>query len=45
MGRKLLNKSVPSGDLIRIPVNASDTYVVVRVISKGEAYTTKVFIK
>ena len=45
MGRKLLNKAVPPGELIRIPINVSDAYVVVRVISNGEVYTTKVFIK
>jgi hypothetical protein len=45
MGRKILNKTIPPGELIRIPVNVSDAYVVVRVISNGEAYRTKVFIK
>ncbi len=45
MGRTILNKILPPGDIIRVPVNASNAYVVVRVISKGEVYTTKVFIK
>jgi len=45
MGRTMVNKTLPPGDIIRVPVNASNAYVVVRVISNGEVYTTKVFIK
>ena len=45
MGRTMVNKTLPPGDVIRIPVHASNAYVVVRVISNGEVYTTKVFIK
>ncbi len=44
-GRTLVNKILPPGDIVRVPVNASNTYVVVKVISNGEVYTTKVFIK
>ena len=44
-GRTLVNKTLPPGDIVRVPVNASNAYVVVRVISNGEVYTTKVFIK
>ncbi|RLD91168.1 MAG: hypothetical protein DRJ09_01840, partial [Bacteroidetes bacterium] len=45
LGRKIIDKTIPPGDLISVPVNTSDAYVVVRVISNGEVYTTKVFIK
>ncbi len=44
-GRKLIEKTIPPGELIRIPVTLSNSYVVVRIISNGEVYTTKVFIK
>jgi hypothetical protein len=44
-GRMLLNKIIPPGELIRVPVMVSDSYVIVRVITKGEVYTTKLFIR
>lgn len=45
LGRKVVDKTIPDGNLIRIPLNISDAYVVVQVISNDEVYTTKVFIK
>jgi hypothetical protein len=44
-GRMLLNKIIPPGELVRVPVMVSDSYVIVRVITKGEVYTTKLFIR
>jgi len=45
VGRKVISKKIPGGEVISVPVNVSDAYVVVRIISAGEVYTTKVFIK
>jgi hypothetical protein len=45
MGRTILDKTIPPGELVRVPMNLSNAYVVVRVISNDKVYTTKVFIK
>jgi hypothetical protein len=44
MGRTILDKTIPPGELVRVPMNLSNAYVVVRVISNDKVYTTKVFI-
>ena len=44
-GRKILEKQLPPGELVSVPVTVSNTYAVVRVVTNGEVYTTKVFIK
>jgi len=45
MGRLLLDKTIPPGDLIRIPFHTFSSYVIVKVISDNQVNTTKVFIK
>jgi hypothetical protein len=45
LGRKLVEKQVPPGDLIKIPLHLSDSYVIVKIISNGKVFTDKVFIQ
>ena len=44
-GREIMVKTIPPGDLIRIPVNLPGSYLIVKVISSNEVSTAKVFIK
>ena len=45
LGRKLIDKQVPPGDLIKVPLNLTDNYVIVKIISGGKVYSGKVFIQ
>ena len=44
MGRTIVDTHIPPGELAKIPVNASNNYIVVRVIGNGEVYTKKLLL-
>lgn len=44
-GRKLIIKELPSLKLNRIPVNVSNTYLIVKVVDEGKTNVKKVFIR
>ncbi len=45
MGREILQQHIHSDELIKIPINLSNTYVVVKVVKEGSIKTQKVYIK
>ena len=44
LGRKLMDKQLPPGDLIKIPLHLPDNYVIVKIISGDKVYSSKVFM-
>ena len=45
MGRRLINKEFAPSKMDVIPVGKYDSYLIVRIISGGEVYTHKLFVK
>ncbi|NOY97319.1 MAG: hypothetical protein GXO81_13310 [Chlorobi bacterium] len=45
LGRKMIEETLPSGELIKIPLPLSNSWVVVKIISPGKVYTNKVFVR
>jgi hypothetical protein len=45
MGRELLQKKIDGSELVKLPVNIANNYVIVKVVKSGSIKTQKVFIK
>jgi hypothetical protein len=45
MGRKVIESSYPQNSVVQIPVYQNNCYLVVKVISSSEVYTSKVFMR
>ena len=45
MGRKLVQQKIASTELVKIPVNITNAYLVVKVVKTGSTKTQKVYIK
>lgn len=45
MGREIIQKKVVGTELLKIPVNTTNNYLVVKVVNEGSTKTQKVYIK